>query len=187
MAIISTTVDFDSTSEPADAGMIGWTGDPVLVAASAGLTSGRIVYQRIRVPNSFTTTGGVLSVGTVGSTLTSGQNLMALLSANGTRLALSTDQTSNFSTGTGVKQCAWTATYTGGPGIYYVAVLSVGTTPPLIHRFANTVTANTFVTTPISSLRAIRSSGTANTTIPSTVDWSTDGILDGTVYWMGIY
>lgn len=187
--IAANSVAEGSVWEPPDASLKAWTFDPVAAVSTLTLNSGRIEMARVRVgpAQAGTITGVVISVGVAGATLTAGQNLVALFTTGGTRLGVSASQEANW-TSTGVKQIAFTAPATGvAAGDYFIAILSVGSTAISPHRGNNIVTYNGLSTTPLSSLRALRSSGTANTDLASTIDIASVMSATGTPIWAALY
>ena len=177
---------------PAGSGFKEWTFDPALAVSTQTLTSGRIEYRKITLTRGETLTGACLNVTTGGGTLTSAQNLMALFDTAGTRLALSGDMTTPWA-GTGFIDAAFTAPYAAAAGNYFIAVLCVGGTPITISRGQNTTTsangrlANISPAVALADQQSIRSTGTANTSIPSSVDFTTAVQVTGTPMWMGVY
>lgn len=178
-----------SVWEPADAGFRAWTFDTLSIVSTLTLTSGRIEMARVRIPPQAagTITGVVTNVGVAGATLTAGQNLMALYTTSGTRLGITASQEANW-TSTGVKQIAFTAPATNVPaGDYFIAFLSNGTTPISPSRGFNLVTHNGLLTTPLSSLRALRSTGTSNTDLAASIDIASVMSATGTPIWAALY
>lgn len=173
---------------PADAGFIAWNFDPNFNTSNLLLTSGRIEGHRVRLGKDSLCTGAVVGVAVAGSSLTAGQNLLGLCDLTGDRLAVSADQASSW-TSTGVKAVPWTAPITLPAGDYFVLVMSNGTTPVSLRRGDNSAGAgaNGLLSTPMSALRGIRTSGTANTSIPDPLDLPGTMIVNGTPVWVALY
>jgi len=126
-------------------GWLSWNFPPVNCAGGTIVTSGRINLFRIDVPRTVTINNILAIVTTAGSTLTSGQNLAGIYDSSGNRLGQTADQSTPW-TSTGLKTMALTAPVTiqGSQDTYlYVAILSVGTTPPTFAR--------TIASTPVST------------------------------------
>lgn len=173
---------------PGDSGFVTWNFDESYAFANLTLTSGRAELQRVRLGRPATITGAAVSVGTAGLTLTSGQNLVALYDTSGNRLALSTDQTTNWGSGPGTKQAAFTATYAASTGDYFVGILSVGSTAVSLRRGDSTTGPNGVLpATPLSAYRALRSSATNLTSLASTIDIAANYIATGNPIWVGLY
>lgn len=121
----------DPTFTPADHGLITWTHDPAtLRSASNATTSGTVYLCKVKIVNRSTVVSNVIiGIEAAGSGLTSGQSFVGLYDSSGTRLAVSADQSASWAS-TGMKTIALTAAQTLAVGSYYVAILSVGTTPP---------------------------------------------------------
>ncbi|MFJ4785136.1 glycosyl hydrolase family 28-related protein [Streptomyces sp. NPDC088794] len=120
----------DATFKAADHGLLTWTHDPAtLRSAAERITSGSVYLCKIKIVNRSTVVSNIhYGVVDAGATLTSTQNLVGLYDSSGTRLAVSADQTTAFGSA-GAKTAAITP-QTLAVGTYYVAILSVGTTPP---------------------------------------------------------
>lgn len=121
---------------PAKHGLLEWNFDPTSISTvSSVCVSGTLYLMKITPQASGTISNLIVNLGTVGSTLTSGQNLAAIFNSSGTQLGITGDQTTAWGSGTGVKTMALTA---GAPvtagADYWVAVLSVGTTPASFSR-----------------------------------------------------
>lgn len=120
----------DPTFLPADHGLITWTHDPAtLRSASNATTSGTVYLCKVKIMGRATVSKISVGIETAGSGLTSGQSYVGLYDSSGNRLAVSADQSGNW-TAAGMKTIALTASQALAPGNYYVAILSVGTTPP---------------------------------------------------------
>lgn len=108
---------------------IAWTMDPCQASSSNTPLSGAISINLVYVNALSTVTNFLCSVLTAGSGLTAGQNLVGIYNAAGTRVGISADQSTAWTT-TGNKTAALTMTGPLEPGYYYLAFLTVGTTPP---------------------------------------------------------
>ncbi|AXG81144.1 hypothetical protein [Streptomyces paludis] len=124
------TVVNDPTFIPADQGLITWTHDPATLRSSSNATTSGTVYLcKVKIVERATVVSNIIiGVEAAGATLTSAQNLLGLYSASGTRLAVTADQSTAWTT-VGVKTAAITP-QTLAVGSYYVAILANGTTPP---------------------------------------------------------
>lgn len=117
-------------SNPADQLLLAWGYDSEHASSTNILTSGTVYLHKLWLPAGSTVNSLGWTITTAGATLTAGQSLMGLYSAAGTRLAVTADQSGNW-TSTGFKNPAITAPLAiTTSGYYYVAILSVGTTPP---------------------------------------------------------
>lgn len=112
-------------------------------ASTSAPTSGTTYSIRCYVPANCTLTSIVMRVATIGSGLTSGQNLVGVYSAAGAQLGITSDQTTTWAGTPGSKTMALSTpiSLTGGTYIYIV-VLSVGATPPTFNRTTNSGTEN---------------------------------------------
>lgn len=127
---------------PSDQGMVAWSYDPSEAANNQTLTSGTVVYVALPIREATSFTNIVVPISVAGATLTAGQNLVGLYNSAGTRVAVSADQAANWTT-TGVKTVPMVgAPIALSPGMYFLAYLSVGTTPITILRESNITNAN---------------------------------------------
>ena len=127
---------------PSDHNLVAWTMDPSEAANSQVLVSGTLYMMGLWVREATSFTNIIFGASAAGATLTAGQNLIGLYNSSGTRVATSADQSANW-TSTGIK----TTAMTGAPialsaGMYYVAILSNGTTPVGVFRESNQASAN---------------------------------------------
>jgi hypothetical protein len=146
--------------------------DPNYANSNNLCTTTTINLHRIYVPTTVTTTTVFLYVSVIGATLTSGQNLVGLYNAAGTRVAVTADQSANW-TSTGLKTISWASSFAiPSPGVYYVAILSNGTTPATFAGsggFSGLYNANT------TGASLVHADGpTAQTTMPSSITMSSN-------------
>jgi hypothetical protein len=118
-----------TASQPSIQGLLAWSYDSEIAGSTNLLTSGTVYLTKMVLPEPITVTNVHLTVETAGSTLTAGQNLLGLYSSSGARLGVSADMTAAFGS-SGFKTGVLTAPVSiTTAGVYYAAVLSVGTTP----------------------------------------------------------
>lgn len=174
--------NLDNTNGPADQGFIAWTYEPAgtgtAAPGSGGVRLGRIILRRAATISNIW-----LSVITAGSGLTSGQSFVGLYSGSGTRLAVSADQSTSWTSG-GVKQIALTASYAAAPGIYYVALLSNGTTMPQFAASGPSSNSPVNANLTVSTGRSL-SGPSAQTTLPASITMSGNA-FNTTAYWFGV-
>jgi hypothetical protein len=113
---------------PDQQGWLAWNYDPVYCSNSSNLTTQTVAVARIVLPTAITVTNIAVFAVNAGATLTSGQSLIGLYDATGTRQAVSADQSASW-TSSGLKTVAMGTPYSATAGIYYVALLCNGTTP----------------------------------------------------------
>lgn len=177
---------FSGSWLPADLGFKAMTSDPGTTISGLTLAAGQINAFRIRLLKPETLTGVVVGVQTAGATLTSGQNLAGLYSTAGVKLAETATQHTAWTTA-GWRQAAWTSPYSAAAGDYFIALVYNGTTSPQFCRPNNVTSANGVLTTPIASLRAIRTSGSGNTSLPSSTDFAASWEAHGTMCLVAVY
>ncbi|MFZ3592316.1 hypothetical protein [Streptomyces sp. BH104] len=169
----------DPSPTPAKHNLITWTQDPRTLRSTGDATTAGVVYlSKIDIANRATVVSNILvGVVTAGATLTAGQNLIGLYDASGTRLAVSTDQTTAWAT-VGLKTAAITP-QTLAVGSYYVAILSNGTTRPSFATGAGhgqDGLTNVGLTT---ATAAFLTSGTGQTALPATITLGSGGPNSG--------
>lgn len=151
-----------------DQNLIAWTYDPSLIRGTGIATvSGTVYLMKVKIVNRATVVTSIsMGIETAGATLTAGQSLLGLYDSTGTRLGVTADQSANW-TSTGMKTVALTAPVTLNVGTYYVAMLSVGTTPP---QFATAAGGNVNISVGLTSgnLRYIIGP-TAQTSLPASI------------------
>lgn len=115
---------------PEDYGLVSWSYPVMQCSGSAVPTSGTV--RMVRLPTlavTTTITSLACHIATAPTTPTAGQNFMGLYDSTGTRVAVTADATTPFTT-TGDKVIALTAPYVAAPGNYWVAILANAATPP---------------------------------------------------------
>jgi hypothetical protein len=153
---------------PNDHGLIAWTHDPATLRSTSNpTTSGTVYLSKLKVINrGVTATTILVGIETAGSGLTAGQCYVGLYNSSGSRLAISADQASNW-TSTGLKTISLTTPPTLAVGNYYVAILANGTTPP---QFAMGAGGATSVNAGLATAAARFLSGpAAQTSLPTSI------------------
>lgn len=165
-------------------GIVAAPYDPATAGTGTGLTSGTVYMVRVDLVNPVTLTGLIFTIATAGAGLTAGQNLVGVYNAAGTRVAVSADQSAAW-TSTGVATPMLTAPYAAAPGAYYLALLSVGTTPINVLRSAASAPASGVLSYGVGAAGARFAAGpTGQTSLPASVTMGTRLPL-GTSYWVG--
>lgn len=116
---------------PEDYNWLAWTQDPFFSSGTFTMTLGTIFLSKIVLRKAVTVNNILVAVTTAGATLTSGQCLAGLYDTSGNLLASTGDQSTAW-TSTGTKTMALTSPYNASAGFYYIALLSNGTTAPVI-------------------------------------------------------
>jgi hypothetical protein len=166
-------------------GLKGWAYDPATGprngAASQG--TGKILVVKVELAAAATITNIIVDVFTGGSTLTTNQNLAAVYLATGSKVTSSetADQSTAWTT-TGIKTMALAGgpvTVDPGAAVWvWVALLTVGTTPPLFRR-GNNDAAVSNVGTSASTRRFALDASTGNTSMPSSLTPGTMTTFEG--------
>lgn len=158
------------TAMPADQGLITWTHDPATCRSTGdNITSGTIYLCKVKIVDRATVVSNVLlSILNTPTSMTSGQNFVGLYDSSGNRLAVSADQSANW-TSAGLKTVALTSPQTLAVGSYYVAILmvSTGTVPQLLQGNGASASAlNAGLT--VGTARFINTAA-GNTSLPSSI------------------
>lgn len=172
---------------PTHHGLIEWNYDPIATSSGSGqvATSGTLYLMKL-IPSTGGTVNNVLvSVGTAGATLTSGQNLAGIYDKTGNLLKASADQTTAWGS-TGIKTCALTGSVALTVGqVYYVALLSNGTTPASFVRGSATgVTTPNALLTP--STYRFATNGTGQTGLPASLTLANNSGTGAQTYWVAL-
>lgn len=113
-----------------DHGFISWAFDPACSGSNGtSLSVGYIYLVEVILRSAATVSKIAAVVGTAGATLTANQCLAGLYSSAGTRLAVTDDQATAW-TSVGYKAMSLTSTYSAAAGKYFVALVVNGTTSP---------------------------------------------------------
>jgi hypothetical protein len=177
-------VSIPGRATPAKQGLVAWSGDPLLVTGSLAPTSGVLTLIRITAAR-MTFTNVIVGVGTGGTTLTAGQNLVGLYDAAGTLLAQTADQTTPWAT-TGLKTAAFTAAQAVAVGDdYFIGILSNGATPAAFNRFPSSSFGGTVNVGLTGATLRFATYQTGLTALPGTVTLGS-AAASGNVYWVGV-
>ncbi|MFR9794692.1 hypothetical protein ACL02U_02135 [Streptomyces sp. MS06] len=153
---------------PADHGLIGWTQDPATLGAGTDPTTAGVLYLlAVKVPSPRTISTVHIGVAEPGSGLTAGQNLAGLYDSAGTLLSGTADQSGSW-TSAGHKAIALSTAQDVGPGVYYVAFLANGTTPPPLLR-GHSYSSSTLNAGLTAANARFLTSGTGQTALPASV------------------
>lgn len=121
------------TSAATDQNLIAWSFDPATNLGASQTSGGGIYMSKVIVREPFTVTNILATVTTAGVTLTANQNFAALYDDLGNRLGVTSNQATNWQV-SGLKTMPLTAPVVNPAGVYYVALLSNGTTQPTFAR-----------------------------------------------------
>ncbi len=164
-------------------GWLSWNFDPANGQSGSVLVAGTVYMLRIEVRVSTTITNLGTAVTSAGSGLTVGQNFAGLYNSAGTRLGVTADQTTPWSS-TSYKSMALTVPQAVTPGTYYVALLSNGTTPPTILRNGSQSTGA--INANLTAVDYRWSTGpTAQTTLPASITMASRTI-SGLTFWTAV-
>ncbi len=178
-----------NTPLPNDQNLLAWAYDPALSLQSSIPTLGQLQLIRVILRTQQTVSKIYVQVNTLGSGLTSGENLLGLYTSAGSLIDSCGDQTSGWNTGTGT---AGLTTGTLGSshllvaGNYYVVFVTNGTTGPAFARMnglaGSSVTMNIGL---VDSTCRFGTNGSGVTSLPSTITMTSNG-LAAVPYWAAI-
>ncbi|MFR0354177.1 hypothetical protein [Streptomyces sediminimaris] len=153
---------------PADHGLLSWTQDPATLGAGTDtMTAGVLYLLAVKVADPTVVTNVHIGVGEAGSGLTAGQNRVGLYDSAGTLLSGSADQSATFASA-GHHAIALSSAQTLDPGVYYVAVLANGSTPPQLVR-GHSYSSSTLNAGLTAATARFLSSGSGQTALPASV------------------
>jgi peptidoglycan/xylan/chitin deacetylase (PgdA/CDA1 family) len=160
---------------PADFGYVAWSSDPGASAASAPLTAGTITLIAVFLRKTATISNIIAQVTALGNTLTSSENFAGLYDSTGTLRGVTADQTASWGSAS-VKTMALTTPYANAPpGMYYVALLSNGTTAPTFRTTASTIA---IANAGLSGASLRYASNGSGTTLPGSLTLSSNAITN---------
>jgi hypothetical protein len=170
--------------QPADIGLVGWTGDPRAFTSNVTFSQGIEHFVRVWVPAVVPSLSRVVyGSATIGNTISAG--FIVLRDSSGSLIAQWPDQATNFTTLTGRIIATLAAPLTNVPaGTYYVGIMFRGTTSPALYRSGQTggLTAGALTTGPYPNGDI---GLTSDTTLPSTRDLSTM-TTNTQPFWVGL-
>jgi hypothetical protein len=179
---LTNTLDWQA----ADHSLKAWTQDPATCGSTGTQnTSGTIYLQKIILRQAATISTIHMTVTTAGVTLTAGQNLAALYTSSGTKLVETTDQAAAFVTA-GTKAMSLTTPTALAAGIYFVALMTNGTTPPFFMRGGGASgSAININQLPSNGLGRFLDFGTGLTAMPASIA-ITSAATNGSARWAAI-
>ncbi|MYZ35470.1 MULTISPECIES: hypothetical protein [unclassified Streptomyces] len=169
---------------PTDQGLLAWNYDPAQCSSSAAPTSGQL--RLIRLPGLVSNqliTAVRLHIAVAPVTPTAGQNFVGLYDGNGTRVAVSADCTTAFTT-TGEKSIPLTSAYNASLGTYYVGILANAATPPSFSLCASMSAATANIGLTAATCR-FGNGPAGQTTLPATVTMGSL-VLSLNCTWVGV-
>ncbi|MFE0451592.1 hypothetical protein ACFW2D_09925 [Streptomyces sp. NPDC058914] len=171
---------------PADQGLKAWSFDPSLAVNVSAPVGGSVYLIRVKLRKATTISKVVMFTVAAGSGLTANQNYAGLYTASGTRVGITANQSSAWTTANNTLSMSLTSAYSAAAGDYYIAFVSNGSTRP------------GFVCG--TELGAIRTAGNANlssggyrycigatgqTSLPSSISIAS-ATPDTNAYWVGL-
>ncbi len=178
----------DYLPQPRHNRIAAWTGDTSWgQQGGSALASGVVYLHRFYVPEAVTIANMLLFINTAGATLSAGQNQCGLYDSAGALIARNGDTATAWQT-TGLKTHALTVE-TGkslnlARGEYWAAIISNGTTKPVMRNHANVGDLLNAGLAAADKLRA-GTSGSALTALPATVTLTTLASSTIATYWAG--
>lgn len=171
--------------QPSDQNLIAWSYEPSVATSSGTITPGVIQLVAVILRKAATITNVIVEIAAVGSALTTAENFLALYDSSGTRQGVTADQTSAWAS-TGVMVTPLATPYSAAAGVYYVAVLSNGSTSPTFARSTGITGAGGFINVGLTASTArFAVNGTAQTSMPSSLTLSSNS-LAAIALWAGV-
>jgi hypothetical protein len=164
---------------PEDNGLIAWSSNPSVTSSSQKLASGNLYLTLMYIPKTVVSNISIW-INTAGASLTTGENFIGIYDPVSTNLfATSVDATTAFETANDVTVPLSSPYQIPSAGLYYIGILSNGTTGPTLARGAAAPVPN--IGNPSYPLAAI--SNTTYTTLPTSIPADT---ASGTYFAIGI-
>lgn len=164
---------------PEDSGFLAWNYDYVMSGGNTTPTAGVLNVVRLTFRSALTVTSLSIFAQTGGTSPTN--CYLGLYDSGGTRRGLTANQASNWDS-SGTKTAALTTPYSAAAGVYYVAILTGGGTPPGIARVGSVGQANAGQSSP--SFRA-GTVLTGQTSLPSSITLA-NVAASNNAYWVGV-
>ncbi|MFE9865861.1 hypothetical protein ACFYPZ_24505 [Streptomyces sp. NPDC005506] len=171
---------------PADQGLKAWSFDPSVAGFQSAPVGGSVYLMRVKLRQATTISKVVLMTVSAGSGLTANQNYAGLYTASGTRVGVTANQASAWTTANNTLSMSLTASYSAIAGDYYVAFVSNGSTRP------GFVCATTLGATRTPGNANLASGGyrycigaTGQTSLPSSLSIAS-ATPDANAYWVGL-
>ncbi|MFJ8508640.1 hypothetical protein [Streptomyces avermitilis] len=171
---------------PADQGLKAWSFDPSVAGFSSAPVGGSVYLIRVKLRQAATISKVVLMTVAAGSGLTANQNYAGLYNASGTRVGVTANQATTWTTANNTLSMTLTASYSAAAGDYYVAFVSNGSTRP------GFVCATTLGATRTPGNANLSSGGyrycigaTGQTSLPSSISIAS-ATPDANAYWVGL-
>jgi hypothetical protein len=157
----------NGSPDPTWNGYLGWTYDPMAIAATQLVTGGVLFLSKVWLRAGTVVTNLIVEVGTAATGATSGQCFLGLFDSTGARQGVTADQSTAWGS-TGVKIAALTTPYTvGADGFFWIGTLgNAATTLPAFQRAASSGHFNNGLAAGASRSGTI---GTAQTAMPSSI------------------
>ncbi|MGW0136233.1 hypothetical protein [Streptomyces sp. NPDC003299] len=171
---------------PADQGLKAWSFDPSVAGFSSAPVGGSVYLIRVKLRQAAIISKIVLMTVAAGSGLTANQNYAGLYTASGTRVGITANQSSAWTTANNTLSMALTSSYSAAAGDYYVAFVANGSTRP------GFVCATTLGATRTPGNANLSSGGyrycigaTGQTSLPSSISIAS-ATPDANAYWVGL-
>ncbi|MEU6449589.1 hypothetical protein [Streptomyces sp. NPDC046979] len=115
---------------PADQGLKAWSFDPSVAGFSSAPVGGSVYLIRLKLRKAATISKVVLMTVAAGSGLTANQNYAGLYTSSGTRVGVTANQSSAWTTANNTLSMSLTSSYSAAAGDYYVAFVANGSARP---------------------------------------------------------
>ncbi|MFK0015749.1 hypothetical protein [Streptomyces sp. NPDC091027] len=161
------TPNYDNLYGPGDHGMFTWSVGLEHLRSSGQPESGGIRMARVRLRRAATIGWIWMHITTAGATLTANQCFAGLYTTAGTRVAVTADQSANW-TSIGDKKMALTAPYNAPAGEYFIAFVANGTTIPQFTAASNNTSSGLNMNVTGASLR-FANGPSGQTSLPASI------------------
>lgn len=185
--VVDTALARGSVWVPADNGLLAANGDPNNFSANAIMVVGSVYQMKLIIPYAMTVSNIWMAINTVGGTLGSGSRVTvaSMFNASGTELAVTADQSTNWSTLTGAFAMPITSVaLAAGQVIYVCLICGSATTAPTPNQGSSQITVvNANLTG--ANLRAGRN-GTGLGSMPASITPANAVVTAAKYYWIGL-
>lgn len=172
-----------STPQPADHGLIAWSGQPdVSTTTSSAAVSGTLYLRRIPIRSSVTVSKIWWINSAAGSGATAGQNYVAAISSSGT--VLSTGGIDSVATANGPQFGTLTTPQTVGSWFWSALLINASSLPSLARAAGLSATGNNVGLSAATYAYAVN--GTGLTAVPGSITPASNTLTGALALWMGV-
>lgn len=184
LTVAGAPVGSPSTPQPADHGLIAWSGDPQSSTTQGSVAANGTLYLSRVFIRSATTVSKVWWINSSpGATATAGQNFVGLINSTGT--VLSTGSIDSVAVTNGPQSGTLATPQAVAAGAYWAALLINAASPPTIARSGGLSASGNNINLTAAAFR-FAANGTVLTSIPASITPTSNTLTGAIALWMGV-